>query len=143
MILPDVNLLIHAINRNSPFHEQAREWWDGAVSAGEVRLCWPTIVGFLRLSTNRRVLINPLPVDKATNIVDSWLSRPDVHLLLPTPAHWGILARLLRVAQAAGNLASDAHLAAYAVEHGCTLCSNDSDFGRFPELRWKNPLRRN
>lgn len=141
MILPDVNLLIYAINRNSPFHETAREWWDGAVSAGEAALCWPSVVGFLRLSTNRRVLVNPLPVAKATQIVDTWLSRPDVHLLSATPAHWSILARLLRATQVGGNLATDAHLAAYAIEHGCTLCSNDSDFARFPGLRWRNPVR--
>ena len=94
MILPDVNLLIYAINRNSPFHDQAREWWDAAVSAGTVALCWPAVVGFLRLATNRRVVVNPLSVEKATGIVDTWLARPDVHLLVPTSAHWGILARL-------------------------------------------------
>jgi len=75
VILPDVNLLIHAINRNSPFHERARGWWNGAGSAGEVALGWPALVGFLRLSTNRRVLVNPLPVEKATETVDTWLSR--------------------------------------------------------------------
>lgn len=142
MILPDVNLLIYAINRTSPFHEAAREWWDGAVSAGTVALCWPTVVGFLRLSTNRRVLVNPLSVEKATGIVDSWLSRSDVRLLVPTAAHWRILAKLMRTIQIGGNLATDAHIAAYAIEHGCTLCSNDADFGRFPGLRWKNPVAR-
>ena len=140
MILPDVNLLIYAINRNSPFHDQARKWWDAAVSGGTVALCWPAVVGFLRLATNRRVVINPLPVEKATGIVDTWLRRPDVHLLVPTSAHWGILARLLRATQVGGNLATDAHIAAYAIEHGCTLCSNDADFGRFPGLRWRNPI---
>ena len=140
MILPDVNLLIHAINRNSPFHERARGWWNGAGSAGEVALGWPALVGFLRLSTNRRVLVNPLPVEKATEIVDTWLSGPDVRIVTPTAAHWGILARLLRITQTGRNLATDAHLAAYAIEHGCTLCSNDADFGRFPGLRWRNPL---
>ncbi len=140
MILPDVNLLIYAINRNSPFHDQAREWWDAAVSAGTVALCWPAVVGFLRLATNRRVVVNPLSVEKATGIVDTWLARPDVHLLVPTSAHWGILASLLRATQVGGNLTTDAHLAAYAIEHGCTLASNDADFGRFPGLRWRNPI---
>jgi predicted nucleic acid-binding protein len=41
---------------------------------------------------------------------------------------------------AAGNLVSDAHLAALAIDHGCELCSTDSDFSRFPRLRWRNPL---
>ena len=141
MILPDVNLLIYAINRNSPFHERARAWWDDAVSTGDVALCWPAVVGFLRLVTNRRVLINPLFVERATGIVDTWLTRPNVHLLSPTSAHWGILAKLLRSTQLGGNLVTDAHLAAYALEHGCTLYSNDADFARFRNLRWTNPVR--
>ena len=141
MILPDVNLLIYAINRNSPVHDRACAWWNDAVSAGGVALCWPAVVGFVRLTTNRRVLINPLTVQTATGIVDTWLARPDVHLLSPTPAHWGILTRLLRGIQVGGNLTTDAHIAAYAIEYGCTLYSNDADFSRFPGLRWKNPVK--
>ncbi len=141
MILPDVNLLIYAINRSSPFHAQTNEWWNRAVTEGGVALCWPSIVGFLRLSTHRRVMGDPLTTDSAADLVDSWLSRPGVHVLPPTRAHWSILGGFLRTTGASGNLTTDAHLAAHALEHGCTLYSNDSDFGRFPGLRWHNPIR--
>jgi predicted nucleic acid-binding protein len=43
-------------------------------------------------------------------------------------------------AQASGDLVSDAHLAVLAMEHGLTLCTNDRDFARFPNLKWMNPL---
>jgi predicted nucleic acid-binding protein len=32
-------------------------------------------------------------------------------------------------------------LAALAIEHGLTLYSADTDFARFTELHWENPLR--
>lgn len=41
----------------------------------------------------------------------------------------------------AGNLTTDAHLAALAIENGAVLCSTDGgDFSRFRGLRWVNPL---
>lgn len=141
MILPDVNLLLYAINRNSPFHDRARGWWNDTVSSGSVALCWPVVVGFLRLATSRRALRNPLSVDEATQLVEGWLARPNVALLTATPAHWEVLARLLRTTRTGGNLTTDAHIAAFAIAHGCVLCSNDADFGRFPGLRWRNPMR--
>jgi predicted nucleic acid-binding protein len=59
----------------------------------------------------------------------------------PGPAHGTLLADLISRYQLRGNLISDAHLAALAIEHGLTLCSADSDFARFPELSWNNPLQ--
>lgn len=140
MILPDVNLLLYAINRNSPFHDRARDWWNDTASSVSVALCWPVVVGFLRLSTSRRALRNPLSVDEATELVESWLVRPNVALLTAAATHWETLARLLRSTRAGGNLTTDAHIAAFAIDYGCTLASNDADFGRFPGLRWRNPL---
>jgi hypothetical protein len=50
------------------------------------------------------------------------------------------LAGLLALPGLYGNLVSDAHLAALAIEHGLTLCSTDGDFARFPGLSWRNPI---
>lgn len=72
--------------------------------------------------------------------VQSWIDQPCVRLINPTENHWQIFKTMLLEGQAMANLVVDAHLAALAIEHGCTLYSTDSDFSRFPKLKWKNPL---
>lgn len=141
MILPDINLLVYAVDANSPFHSQARRWWNEVLSSDQpVGLCYPSLLGFVRLTTNRRVFQSPLDVGQALDIAESWLEQPNTRLLAPTGRHWPILSGLLQSAPGGANLTTDAHIAAYAIEHGYMLYSNDSDFGRFEELRWKNPL---
>ncbi len=61
-------------------------------------------------------------------------------MVAPGPGHWAILKSLLRQAGTAGNLTTDAHIAALALEHGCTICSADNDFKRFPGVTHINPL---
>ncbi len=141
MILPDLSLLIHAYNRESRVHAEAKLWWEGLLSGDEpVSLAWAVVLGFIRLTTHRKVLIKPLPVAAACDIVASWLERPQVTILHPGERHAGIVLDLLRSLGAAGNLTTDAHLAALAIEHQCELHSTDGDFSRFPGLRWRNPL---
>ena len=141
MILPDVNLLVCSVDETSPFHKQARRWWEAALSSTDaVGLCYPSLLGFVRLTTGRSVFESPLAVEDAVEIVSGWLAQPNATLLVPTARHWPILAELLRAATSGANLTTDAHLAAHAIEHGYTLYSNDRDFGRFEGLRWKNPL---
>ncbi len=72
--------------------------------------------------------------------VDSWLELANVTVLTPGPEHWRIFKDLCIVAGLTGDLATDAHLAALALENDATLCSVDRDFARFPGLRWRNPL---
>ncbi|MGH2355014.1 MAG: type II toxin-antitoxin system VapC family toxin [Chloroflexota bacterium] len=141
MILPDINILIHAHNLDSRQHEQARQWWDAALSSTEwVGLPWASLLGFIRISTNRAILRDPWPVEEALQRVEAWLAQPNVRILHPTHRHAEQLARFLRGVGTAGNLTTDAHLAALAMEHGCTLYSTDADFARFPGLSWRNPL---
>jgi len=141
MILPDVNLLIYAVDRTSPFHRRSRVWWDDLLSSNEpVGLCYPAVLGFVRITTNRRAFREPLAVETALTIAETWMEQPNVVLLAPTERHWTIFADLLRSLAVGANLTTDAHIAAYAIERGATLCSNDSDFGRFDGLRWRNPL---
>lgn len=141
MILPDVNLLVYAVDETSPFHAAARRWWDEALSSTEaVALCYPSLLGFVRLTTNRHVFFSPLGVGEALDMANSWLEQPNATLLLPTARHWTILSTLLRSATSGANLTTDAHIAAHALEHGYTVYSNDRDFDRFEGLRWANPL---
>jgi toxin-antitoxin system PIN domain toxin len=141
VILPDINLLIHAHNLDSPRHAAARQWWDQALSGTEwVGVAWVTLLGFIRLTTNRVVLDNPWPVDEPLQRIAEWLAQPNVRVVDPTPRHAELLAGLLRGVGTGGNLTTDAHLAALAIEHGATLHTTDADFARFPGLLWTNPL---
>ena len=138
----DANVLLYAEDSLSPYHDTAREWWDAQLSGmSPVCLCWTVLTAFIRIGTNRRVFERPLSLKDAIQRVQSWIDHPCTRLIHPTERHWQVLQELLEQGQAAGNLVSDAHLAALAIEHGCQLYSTDSDFARFPKLKWRNPLK--
>ena len=141
MILVDANILLYAEDSLSPHHEAARDWWDRQLSGtSPVCLCWTVIRAFIRISTNSRVFENPLPLKAAISRVQSWLTQPCTRLIYATDRHWSVFQDLLLDGQALGNLVTDAHLAALALQHGCELMSTDADFARFAKLRWTNPL---
>ena len=140
MIVPDVNLVVYAYNEDAPFHAAAKTWWERCLSEEEpVGLAWAVILGFVRLMSNRRVLARPLPAAEAVRHCRSWLAQPNARIILPGSTHMDILAGLLG-GPVGPNLVTDAHLAALAMEHQAELHSNDSDFARFPGLRWRNPV---
>ena len=141
MIVPDVNLLVHAHDSRSRRHGAARKWWEELMNgAGTVGLPWAAILGFIRIATNPKILDNPLDVSGACRRVRSWLARPQTALIHPGDRHADILFGLLDEAGSAGNLTTDAHLAALAIEHQAELHSTDADMARFRGLRWTNPL---
>lgn len=140
MILPDVNVLVHAHNADSAVHDRARRWWDGCLSGSEgVGLAWATLLGFIRVTTNRKVVARPLAVRDVMDRIEGWLELPHVHVAQPSDTHFARFRSELERLGTAGNLTTDAHLAALAMERGYVLYSTDADFGRFPELRWVNP----
>ncbi len=141
MLVVDLNLLLYATNRDAADHERARRWLEEVLSGDEpVGLAWLVLLGFVRISTHHRVLARPLSAAQAFELVDEWLAQPAVRIVEATERHWTIVKQLLEPLGSAGNLTSDAHLAALALEHGAKLCSTDRDFGRFPHLQWVNPL---
>ena len=141
MIVPDVNLLLCAQVTAFPEHARARRWWEGLMNGGrEVGLAGPALFGFVRLASNPRVLDRPLSVEEALTRVESWLERSHVHFVQPGPGHLKIAFGLLRTVGAAASLTTDAQLAALAIEYQGEVHSNDADFGRFPGLRWVNPI---
>ena len=140
MKLVDLNVLLYAVNRDAPRHDTIRPWWESALSGDEpVGLPWTVILGFLRLATNPHVFAGPLTLDQAIDRVDTWLRHPNTRLVSETEQHWRILKELIEESGTAGNLTTDAHLAALAISHAATLASCDADFGRFRHLRWENP----
>jgi toxin-antitoxin system PIN domain toxin len=141
MKLPDVNLLVYAVDETSPLHERALPWLDATLSGTEpVGFAWSVLIGFVRITTRAQILANPVPVEMAFNIVEAWLAQPNALVLHPTERHLAVLRGLIEPLGTAGNITSDAHLAALAIEHGAEVCSADIDFARFRGLRWSNPL---
>lgn len=141
MILVDANILIYAIDQSAPHHARARRWLEETLSGDtRVGLPWIVILAFIRLTTRPGVVRNPLLPDQALAFVDSWLQQPYVTAVGPGEHHWPIVSGLLRASGTAGNLTSDAHVAALALEHGATVVSADSDFARFSGVTHLNPL---
>lgn len=143
MIFVDANILLYAEDSLGHHHTRAREWWDVQLSGSEpVCLCWTVISAFVRIGTNPRVFEHPLSLDEATSRVQGWLDQPCTRIVAPTERHWDVFRQLLVDGKATANLVTDAHLAALSIEHGCELQSTDSDFSRFPKLKWRNPLEK-
>jgi len=141
VIVPDINLLLYSEIDAYPLHSAAKHWWEellnGERAVGIAPVC---LFGFLRISTNRRVFTDPLPVDDAIGRTQRWFAQPQVICLVPGSGHIETAFRLLRQLGTGGNLTTDVQIAAHAIEHGGEVHSNDGDFGRFEGLRWANPL---
>jgi toxin-antitoxin system PIN domain toxin len=141
MKIVDINLLIYAINKDTPHHFKAKKWLEDSLSSDEpFGLAWIVILGFLRIVTNGRIMPTPLMPEVAIDLVNDWLQQPPSLTIVPSHQHWSIFKELLMPLGTAANLTSDAHLAALAIEHGARLYSTDNDFRRFTSLRWTNPI---
>jgi len=141
VILVDANLLIYAIDSDSTHHKNARRWLEDVLSGTTpVGLAWVVILAFLRITTRTGILKRPLAPEQALEFMDAWLAQPYVQAIGPGEGHWALLRQLLKTAGTAGNLTSDAHLAAMALERGCDVYSTDGDFGRFTGVRHVNPI---
>jgi len=141
VILIDTNLWLYASLRETPFHGRARSWLETIFNGDEpIALPWSVVLAVLRISTQSRLMRHPLRAEQALDLAEGWLCHPLVALVQPGPRHWTLLRSLIEATGTAGNLTSDAHLAAMAIEHDCTLASGDSDFRLFPGLRFHNPL---
>lgn len=140
-MLVDANILLYAVDEQSRFHQGARSWLEGALNGSRrIGLPWASTVAFLRIVTNPRALDNPLsPVD-ALALVDAWLDAPAAWIPAPGSGYRRILQDLVNRYELRGNLVSDAALAALCIEHGLPIVSTDTDFARFTEVQWINPL---
>jgi uncharacterized protein len=139
--LVDANVLIYAVNADSPHHERARRWLEAALSGTDsIGFAWIVLLAFLRVTTRAGIMERPLSAAMAIDYVDSWLEQPNARLVEPDENHWAILRTLITAAGTAGNLTSDAHLAALAIGTGATLVSTDHDFRRYAGLSVVNPL---
>lgn len=139
-MIVDANVLLYAVDDTSSFHASANRWMESAMNGTErVGLPWVSLTAFQRIITHPRVTSNPLTANQAWSHVTDWLDADQVWVPGPGTRHREILGGLLNGADLRGNLVSDAHLAALAIEHGVGICSYDSDFARFDLHRWINP----
>jgi len=138
--LVDANVLLHAVNTDSPHHRSSVAWLDAALSgASTVAFSWVALLTFVRLTTKVGLFPSPLSSNEAFDRVDAWLGCPASVLLEPTARHASLVRELLGEIGAGGNLVNDAHLAALAIEHGAQIVSYDNDFARSPGVEWSRP----
>jgi toxin-antitoxin system PIN domain toxin len=140
-VIVDANVLLYAVDADSTFHEAARDWLEETLNGPtRVGLPWASLLAFQRISTHPRASVNPLSPGQAWSYVADWLDTDATWVPVPGEKHAEILHRFIIDGDLRGNLVTDAHLAALAVEHGVGICSTDSDFARFPGLTWVNPV---
>jgi hypothetical protein len=140
VVVVDANVLLYAVDTASAHHERTRSWLDSSLGGAEaVGLASVVLLAFVRVGTNPSILPNPMTVDDATGQVEAWLGAPAAVVAQPTARHPGLLRGLLRESGTSGNLTTDAHLAALAIEHGAEIVSYDRDFARFPGVRHRLP----
>jgi toxin-antitoxin system PIN domain toxin len=144
MYLVDANVLLYAVDADSPYHGSARDWLDDSIAgaAQSVGLPWPTLLAFVRIVTNPRVYRAPLSATQAWERVEAWLDQPAVWIPAPGSRHRHLLGALVRETRPTAALLPDVHLAALAKEHGLAVVSADTDFAKFDDLRWLNPVTR-
>ncbi len=136
----DLNVCLYAINKDSVLHKVAKRYLEDALNSEEpVAFAWVVILGFMRIATNPRIFPKPLSASQAMVVIDGWLKQPVAEVLEPGPEHWRTLKELLEESGPAGNLTTDAHLAALAIENGAKLVSFDGDFQRFERLKTVRP----
>jgi len=140
-VLVDANVLLYSVDEESPNHVAARDWMTAALNGPRrVGLPWMSLVAFVRIATNPRALAHPLTPAEAWEFVEGWLDAPATWIPAPGRSHRAILGRLVRDLDLRANLVTDAVLAAICVEHGLEIISADSDFARFEEISWHNPV---
>jgi toxin-antitoxin system PIN domain toxin len=141
LIVIDANLLLYAYDPGSPFYGDTRRWLGEAFSdEEEIGIPFQAVLAFLRVSTKLHSAGKSSGIAVALATVDGWLALANVKLLTPGPKHWQIFKTLCLAAGVAGDVSTDVHIAALAIENDAMLCSADRDFARFPGLRWRNPL---
>ena len=140
MVIVDANVLVYAVNASMPQHVGAKRWMEAALSGNEaVGFAWVVLLGFVRLCTLQALFPTPLVISAALDLVDDWLTARPAVVVQPTARHAAVLRGLLGEAGTAGNLVTDAHLAALCVEHGARMCTYDRNFSRFPGLNVFTP----
>jgi len=137
----DTSVLIPAVTPSLSQHGPARSALEAAINDDRpLGLVWVVVSGFVRLTTKPGLFEHPLAIAEAWGFVEDWLQHPNVRVVQETEEHARLWSELLRATASGGNLTTDAWIAAIALAHGASVLTLDSDFARFPSLRWESPL---
>ena len=140
MMIPDVNVLLYAVNADAPFHVRSKRWIERSLSGQEtIGFDWVVLLGFLRLSTKRQVMPSPMSVEDAWSEIAGWTGRRIARIIVPDTTHAARLRTLTEQVGTGGNLTTDAHIAALALANDARVCSFDRDFERFPGVTRVEP----
>jgi len=140
VILPDVNVLLHAFRRDSSEHQTCQPWLDSVV-AGDAQFGLSPLVlsAVLRISTNSRVFKEPSSLAEGFAFCQNLLDQPHSERIEPSERHWTIFEQLVRATDTRGPRLTDAWFAALAIEHACTWITYDHDYARFEGLAYRRP----
>jgi toxin-antitoxin system PIN domain toxin len=141
VIAVDTNVLVYAHRAGVRGHEISLAWLQH-LAAGSVPWGIPVFClgEFVRVTTHPRILDPPSTLEESRSALSGLLSSPTVRVLSPGSRYPLLLDESLRVADARGNLAFDAQIAAVCLEQGASrLLTVDRDFARFPELQIVTP----
>jgi len=142
VIIPDANLLLYAYDSSSPFHPAAKAWCEQIMTGPEPVALLPVVIfGFVCISTHPRIYARPLHASEASAHVARWLARPHVSVIDMQADDVARALDLLEKAGTAGNLTSDAQIAAVALRLNAHVHTADLDFGRFAGVRFTSPLK--
>ena len=143
MFVVDTNILLYAVNPDSPDHDAARTLVDRWRREDRSWfLTWGIIYEFLRVSTHQKVFASPLDLPRAQAWIEALLVSPSASVLMPTDRHLAVLQEISeRHPRLRGNIVHDLHTAALMREHGIVeIRTADTDFHQFPFLTTVNPL---
>jgi toxin-antitoxin system PIN domain toxin len=125
-VIVDANLLLYAVDQESPFHARSARWLSDHLNGGtRVGLPWQSLAAFQRISTRFGAAAEPLSPEQAWEVIEDWLDAPAAWIPVETERHRAILGELITRYSVRGDLVTDARLAALAIAHG---------------VRWINPM---
>lgn len=130
-------MVVYAHREETPEHQWARAWLtflaESAVPWGLPVFC---IGEFIRVVTHPRIFDPPSTLREAVAALSSLTESPSFDLLMPGPGYLDRFASMVVAADARGNMAFDAQIAALCQESGyVSLLTLDRDFARFPGIK--------
>jgi len=141
VILPDVNVLVYALRKDSEAHESYHRWLRSALNVDEVLLIADIVLNsVVRIVTNPRIYMKPSTFEETFEFCDRILDAKNTVRISPGPRHWSLFCGYCKLIHPQGSLVTDSYLAGLAAENDAELISTDSDFSKYPGLRYKHPL---
>lgn len=138
----DVNVLVYATHRGSPFHDPAKALVEQFLAGPDlVYLLWPVALGYLRIVTHPTLLDAPLSPDVAAGNIEQFVAQPHVRQVGESDGFWSAYRRVADTVKPKGNLVPDAHLVALMRQHGiATIWTHDRDFRKFDGITVRDPF---